>query len=302
MKVILPNDLSGYVSSVHEDDAPTWDAARTYTEGEQCIDAHYIYTSIGGDNLGHRPVETSAGTDAKWRKGSATNQFAMFDPIIGTQTVTDAATEIITVELPFDRATSFAAFRMDCTSLRATARDVGQDTPFFHRTYDLLRDRRSRWAYRYEAASWIRDLTETQIGVTPRGRLTLEFARYSGQCAVGAVVVGRAYDVGVTMFDAEPSVKSYSSVTENAFGQTSIVERFSTKAQRAEVYVHPERFDATFEFLKSIINKPAVWICDNDDTGMRLESLTTYGYLRAVSGRIRSHGEARLPIEIMGMI
>lgn len=302
MKVILPNDTSGYVSSVQEDDAPAWDRARSYAEGERCVDHHYIYASIAGGNAGFRPSETCVGIDAKWKKTGVTNQFAMFDAVVNTSTVTAADVERINVDLPFDRATAFAVFRMECTALRASASDAGQSTPFFTRTYDLLRDRRSRWSYRYDAASWIHDLTETEIGVTPRGRLALEFERTGGRCAVGTVVVGRAYDVGRTQFDAEPSIKSYSSVSEDVFGRTTIVERFSAKAVRAEVYVHPAHFDAVFEFLKGVVNKPAVWICDNDDAGMSLESLTTFGYLRAVSGRIQSHSAAVLPIEIMGMI
>lgn len=301
MKVVLLNSLDGIRSSIPEDEAPQWDTARTYAQNAPCVYNHYIYTSLEGNNKGAVPALTCTGTGAKWKKGSVTNHWAMFDTIINTRTVTPKGVETLTVSVPFNRASAFAVLRMDCTGLTASVRDVDATSPHWTRTYNLLRDRRSRWVYRYEVASWLRDITETAIGLTPRGVLTLEFTRTGGNCAVGGVVAGRAHHIGDTLFDAEPSIKSYSTVSEDVFGTVSITDRYSVKNLRASVYVHPAQLDQTYEFLKDIINKPALWIGDNDNL-MRMECLTTYGYLRAVSAPIKSHSEAILPIEIMGMI
>nr|WP_294512659.1 hypothetical protein [uncultured Bilophila sp.] len=301
MKVIIPNTPAIISTSEAENEAPAWSSDTTYAKDKKAVYEHAVYQSLADGNSGNQPDKTCFGTDAKWKKIGPTNAYAMVDDKISTQTV--SSEDMLTVTLKFNRSTAFALLNVEATLLSVSVKAAQEETPYYTKTYDMLKDRRSRWLYRYEKAQRIKDVVDVGIGIVPSGTITFSLSAPNGRPAVGHVAIGRAFDVGTTLYNATPSIRSFSRVVEDEYGGARFIPRLSAKKLRCDLYLHLSELDRVYEVLRSLINTPALWIGDNRTTAQGgVECLTVWGYLQDVEAPIKGPDHVSIPITINGLV
>lgn len=79
--------LDQVITSLPEDEAPTWDAGTRYGLNDRVIRDHRIYQSVIADNLGVDPVgEDQSLVSARWIFDRFTNAYAGFDGVLSNPT------------------------------------------------------------------------------------------------------------------------------------------------------------------------------------------------------------------------
>ena len=122
MKLIEPQAIRLLSSTVPENDAPAWNAGAAYEIGDSVIHEHKVYKAVAA-STGKQPDQNCEGTDAAWRLMGPTNQYAMLDQNVSTQTVAPADAETLTCKVTFNRCTAVALLNFKATSIRAVVRD-----------------------------------------------------------------------------------------------------------------------------------------------------------------------------------
>lgn len=139
MKVVIPNTLHILSSTVQEteaSDGSVWSSAIAYTAGAKVCYVHERYEALK-ENTNKRPDQNADDIDSPWRRLGATNQYAMLDDFVDTQTVSPQGTTEMTFSVPFNRATSFALLNVYASSVHVRITD---DTGgvFFDHDYNMV--------------------------------------------------------------------------------------------------------------------------------------------------------------------
>lgn len=331
MKVIVPHDIELLSCSVSETDAAdgvVWSASATYAKDSKVRHNHVSYTSLIDGNKGNDPSKTWSGTDAKWKKLEATNPYRMLDEYVETQTK-GVAGQNLTFCVKYDRADAFALLNLDGLSLRARVYDLDySETEMVWPTeWDFYEDitQISLWEYIYrpleDAWRLVRDIsafslyeynyspivgfdkfTRSGTSMPLNGKLCVEI-KSSGAGhipAVGHVVVGRMYEIGWTLYDAELGFLDYSRKNTDEFGRTSLVRRSFANTMSLPIYLHPNQSDAVRQILSTLRGTPTFWIGDNVDDGFA--ALSIYGWLEDYRMVYAGPNEMQLSLEIQGLI
>lgn len=308
MKLIVPNAIDLVSSSLTETEYSAWSSATAYAVGGRCIYAHYIYECLVA-NTNKRPDQNLTGAAASWRKIGATNMWAMFDETASTQSVAPSGTDTLVVEVAFDYATGLGLINVDASALKIEVFDSGETTAYYTRELSLVNDTSDFFEYFYSPIEHVDDVTfnlsdvvaaHIPVGIDSTLRITL--TKSGGGAACGHLVVGYVKDIGQTQWNAKPSTRNFSSVTEDDFGNTTIVKRRVAKKVSCTVNVPPQFTDSVFKTMAKIDATPALFLADNRDTFQGgYECLVLYGLKKTDEFDISGPGMNYLNIDIDGL-
>jgi hypothetical protein len=233
-------------STVPEDDAPVWAAGTTYAAGAKVIRAHRVFESIVGGNMGVDP--TTDGT--KWLDIRPANRWAMFDQALGTET-TGNGSVVVTLRAGMVNAIALLDVIGDTVRVQAGAYD---------RTLPV----------NAEATTFLNmPLSDADVTVTIAG---------PGAVAVGTLLIGRRFALGVTEASPSTSITDYSLKETDAFGEVKVIERAWAKNMAPRAVLASSAVDIVANRIASVRGRPTLWIGDTTRT-----SLTTYGFFRDFS-------------------
>ena len=327
MKLIMPNKLELLSCSISESDAvdgALWSASTTYSAGQKVRYNHVIYESLLDGNRNNKPDGEWSGLDAKWKKVDATLPWKMLDDFVETQTVAPE-NETLQFCVPFKNGDAFALLntqgivaKVKITDLDAdgSIKDISAHSLYEYnyeelqgneillkKDYILLADifHHSLYEYNYFPFRNIENIAATGIASPANGTLCVEIESCEGHsAAVGHVIVGRAYELGLTKYGAEIGFTDYSRKETDEFGVTRLVRRSYAKRISPELYLHPNQKDYVVSLLHEARGLPCLWIGDNIDNGY--QSLTTYGWLEDFRLVCEGPNEDVLSLEIQGLI
>lgn len=284
MKMIPPNAIVLKSSSLTENEYSPWSSATSYNKGDRVIYSHYIYEAIN-TNSNKRPDENSSLMDAPWKLVGATNQWAMFDDVLSTQSVAPDGQNTLVVEVDFSYADVVALINLVGETARIEVRD-GQEPPYFTRQIPLVRDTENFHEYFFSPITQLTDVTLTlsdlaatdiPVGM-PGSVLKVTITKSGGGAACGHLVIGRAWELGKTKIDATAGTKTYSVRETDEFGNLRIVPRRVVKRVKCVVYVDASKTDIVAKRLADIDVVPALFLADDRDTlAGGYESLIIYG-------------------------
>lgn len=303
-KVIKPNALELLECSIAENDnvdGVAWNASTSYSQGQKVRYEHVSYESLADSNKGNTPSETWSGTEAKWKKISATMPWRMLDDFVETQTIGFEGQKL-SFKVPFCRATAFALLNLTGAVVSITVTDDDEGT-FFEHTYQISKDidDLSLFYYNFDEIQAVDTILATQIPMPISGTLAVEIDPGQGFTAsVGHVIVGRDRSIGATLYDAEVGITDYSRKSTDEFGATSFVRRSYAKRANLELYVHPAQSDFVAQVLQDLRATPAVWIGDNTDSGYT--SLTIFGWVEDWRSVYSGPNEQQLSVDVQGLI
>ena len=249
MKLVVPNAIDLVSSSVPENEYAAWSASTAYSVGDRCIYEHYIYECVTA-HTGKKPDENSNSISGVWRLVGATNQWAMFDDVVSTQTVAPSGADALVVTVAFDYADCVGLMNINGESVKFEVFDAGEAEPYYTKEFSLVQDTTNFRDFFYLPGSTLR-VTLTHAG---------------GGASVGHMVVGLARELGQTQFDATAGAKTYSRRIEDEYGNLTIIPRRVVKKVTCKVEVETVYSDVIAKLLSKIDIKPALFLADNRDT------------------------------------
>ncbi|WP_294623747.1 hypothetical protein [uncultured Bilophila sp.] len=298
MKVIEPQAIRLLSSSVPENDAPAWSAGTAYQIGDSVVHDHKVYKAVGA-STGRQPDQNCEGTDAAWRLIGPTNQYAMLDQYVSTQTVAPTDVETLTFTVSFNRCTAFALLNFKATGIRAVVKD-GDGLVMYDRTVNTLKDVDGYWDYYFRPLERVVDQAVTEIPVSPVATLEVTLTQKGGP-ALGHVVVGQAWPLGLTLYNTQCSIRDYSRKDTDEFGNTRLVKRANAKRTSIPLYLHPSRLDTVRELLARLHGLPALWLGDDNEGVGSYQALTVWGWLEDWRATFAGPNEISMNIDVQGL-
>lgn len=247
--------------------AAEWDNGTAYSALDivQVAAAKRKYESQVGSNTGNDPT-TDDGTN--WIDIGPTNPWAMFDELSETQTERSGnitseinATGLVTAE---------AFFNLEATTVRIEVEDaiegVVYDEEFDLTSYDNVDD-----FYDYFFAPLIRKTDLYVDGLPPYAGATITntITNPDSIAKCGKLVAGVDREIGETIAGADFGIIDASRITEDDFGNLTIVPRSFRKRMALSVKVARANVDETGRILASRRAIPTVFV-GSDDYGQLL--------------------------------
>jgi hypothetical protein len=283
-------------SSVSETDYSAWNSGTAYVVGNRCILAstHRIYECLV-NNTNYQPDLNRSGVTPKWLDIAPTNQHAMFDSGVSTQT---SATETITVVLAPGRANALALLNIDVQTARIVMVSSAAGAVVYDQTYDLSQPGSSDWySYFFGPRARLTDFVVTDLPLYAACQITVTLTVPSGTVKCGVLVVGSLSELGETEYDPGIGITDYSRKTVDDFGNTNITERAYAKRMDLKMVLDKNNVDAVVTLLASYRATAVVWI----GSGNLYTSLIVYGYFRSFTVDIPYHDLSYCTLEIEGL-
>ena len=93
----------------------------------------------------------------------------------------------------------------------------------------------------------------------------------------GKILIGYAYDLGVSVFGSTGSIIDYSKIETDNLGNTYIKQGNYAKEMHGEVYVETCKIDAVFRALAAIRGIPTLYLSGAED---KFNTMNVYGYYK----------------------
>lgn len=284
---ITPAMVSTNAVNAHAD----WDGAATYAEGDRRVYGQYVYESLQAANTGKQP--DTEGT--WWVKVGPSNKWAAFDTALNTVMTGSSPLEVeITAGAPINSA---AFLNLDGTALRVELYDGSEVV--YDREFSLDGTIILDWyMYFFEPYNLLTEMVVTDIPPYASGTLVATLTSASG-VAIGAVIVGTVYEVGVTQYGVNFGIRDYSVKEEDEFGNIELVERNFAKRMEPVVIVENASLNFVSRLLTRLRARPTVFIASEED---RYQPLIVFGTLRDWNVEIPYPRHSVLRLEVNGLI
>lgn len=302
MRIIPPKSITDAAlvsSNVTEADHAAYNSATTYTAGQQVIvttpNVHRIYTALK-NTTGEYPPNNSSTTLSAWQDDGATNRWKMFDDYVNT--VTTNADSIV-VELDASRCDSVVLFGLVASTVELTL-TVGA-TVMHNETVSMSQNESASWSdYFFNPFAEGSDLSRTIPLYGSGSVLKIEVNRPGGTAELGHCVIGRAIDLGRTVYNPKSGIIDYSRKDTNPAGYTYLKQDVYKDTLQAEMRVDNGRVDYVRKQLVNYRAAPAVW--DFNNVGGTFNSLIVFGFYKEFALVIPGPSQSSFSLEIEGLI
>jgi hypothetical protein len=295
MKVTKPTPISSamLVSSTATEAYSAWNSATAYALDTRVIrtTTNRIYQCIQGPSTNNTP-ETSP---LYWTDVGPTNQWAMFDSEISTQT---SAASTLTVVIKPGLCNSLALFGLEGTTLTVTVRDALAGAIVYSFTKSLDGTILADW-YQYFFEPYVQLSEVVLTDLPPYGNAHITITITSGGTAkCGILVAGTVYYLGQSLSSPNAGIIDYSRKDTSALGITTFVKRSFSKRLSASLYLKNQQLNKVRSILADLRATPCVWI-STETPGY--EMLTLYGFYRDFSIAVEYADGSLCNLEIEGL-
>ena len=176
----------------------------------------------------------------------------------------------------------------------------GDGLVMYDRTVNTLKDVDGYWDYYFRPLERVVDQAVTEIPVSPVATLEVTLTQKGGP-ALGHVVVGQAWPLGLTLYNTQCSIRDYSRKDTDEFGNTRLVKRANAKRTSIPLYLHPSRLDTVRELLARLHGLPALWLGDDNEGVGSYQALTVWGWLEDWRATFAGPNEISMNIDVQGL-
>lgn len=280
MNVIPPETITDATldtSNVVENDFAEYVNATSYDLGDVVMvstvepDIHRNFESLKGGNQGNDPW-LDDGTN--WLDLGATNRWAMFDTVNGTQTTNSS-----TIEVEITQGIVINAVAL--LNVVGKTVQVIVDDPVAGEVYNRTIVLQStvginNWhAYYFTPITPTTDAVFLDLPSFINATIKIIVAEPGGTAAIGVAVIGVINNIGTTTYGTGIGIIDYSVKDTDAFGNFIIIKRNFSKRADYDITIDTNRVSDVQNFLASLTTVPVVWV-GHPDFG----STFVYGYYR----------------------
>ena len=299
MKVIAPVTITPAMvtySSLPEADYPVWSSATTYPADARVIKGHKVWESVHAGNVGAANDPETDTAHEHWLEVGPTNKYAMFDTSIST--VSRAAVDIEVKVTPGTIVDSLAIIAGIGDTVRVQMHDGL--TSVYDETQSLDSTPILDWDdYFYSDFVLAGELIFENLPAFYYGVITVTITAASGEAAVGALVLGRMHDLGVTQRRAGAGFNDYSLAEEDKWGQVKLEKGDFARRNSIRFSVPRENLRRVEAIVASCRGSAAVWI-GSDNTARY--PLVVYGWCRSFDMDLNGQqGLSYCALEVRGL-
>lgn len=279
---------------------PTWLVGSTYTIGAQVSLNGTRYVANSAVPAGKNPA-TDTTIPAYWSAQGPTNKYAMFDTVVGTQTISTSGEIICVIKNPSISALSF--INMACDTIKVSLTDNASSV-YYQATLDLSSADVINWLeYFTKPIERITDAVVTDIPPSTYSVLTVVISSQTGSAACGNLVNGSLYTFQnsgsfATSAGATIGIIDYSVKTVDDFGNARLIPRGYAKRMDVKLMIDAGAVDSAAQALTKVRATPCVWIGSDND----YQALIVYGYYKDWSIDIAYKTKSYCSITIEGLI
>lgn len=269
--------------AVPEDPSSVWTSATTYDTGARVYSAatHRVYESAKDANLNKDPTlpgsqYNAAGEVTWWIDAGPTNRYAMFDPVVSTQTVVD--TPLVVVLRP-GYFNGFALFGLDGDTIHIVVKDAPGGSIIYEYDEPLEGSAPADY-YEYFFDPFKPQTQFIATGIPPYNgaEITLTLTKGSGQAKIGMFAIGDMRPIGAPLRGASVEPIDYSYVSTDAFGNTTVKKRRNATGLAISAKMDIEDANTVLNTIKELLGIPVVVV---GSTATMYEALTVFGLVSA---------------------
>ena len=305
MRAIVPGDITLVASSVTGSSNGEFNAATTYSLGDKVkvsfasggvtpIFPVVEYESLAGSNVGHYPPDDPI----NWASLGAENRCKMFDEYTNTETVAAATLSVeigangfntiglfgvwgstVTLKMVRDGITK----KEETTELRSLIPESGW--------YSWLFD-----YYVYDTSLILWSFPKYFTNAT----IEIDITTREGSAKCGMVVIGNAYDLGISMYGPRIGIEDYSVKDTDSLGRTYLNQ--GSFAKRVDLSMHLLNRNIDYVYGKFAALRGVASIFDLNNDGIQYQSLIVYGYPKSFDITIPGPIRSTCNQEIIGLI
>jgi hypothetical protein len=120
---------------------------------------------------------------------------------------------------------------------------------------------------------------------------------------VGHVVLGLGQELGLTIYEAEIGMQSYSRKDVDTWGNYVLTPRANAKRVQARVYLPSGTVDRVYRALSQLDARAAVWDLNNSaDPEDVSDSLRLFGFFRDFRLLMSGHNQDYCELEVEGLV
>ena len=296
MKIIKPNTMAvgQLTSSTATETYATWAVGTTYALADRKVYGTSVYESLQAANLGKQPDTNPTW----WARLGPSNQWAMFDEQVSTQTVQASPLEVV---FSTGIMESLAILGVSAVTARLVVKDGPGGTTVYDETASMTGSEVASW-YEYFFSDPTVARTQNIFAGIPLlassvATLTLTSA---GTVSIGHVAFGRVQTLGEMHYGARAGITDYSRKETDEFGNTTFVKRAYSKKLGGLVSVDNVEVNRVQRLLYDLRATPLVWI-GADDPSLS-EALVVFGFYRDFYCGIEYPTRSVYQLEIEGLI
>lgn len=234
--------------------------------------------------------------DDVWGDIGPTNKWAMFDALRNTQTT--MASPLTVVITPGVRVDSLALLGLDADSVTVTVTSSAVEV--YSATQSLVTRDTLGWydyftgTFKYQP-SWVAFDLPPYINAI----ITVTLTRSGGNVSCGALVLGIYQNIGTVLERADDDIQNYSTVTRDAFGFATMVQRRNIPKTNQTLLADKTALNAIRNLRDALNATPAVWSgLDDDSDDDSFETLLILGFYRRFAISLEGPMHALITLEL----
>lgn len=297
LQVLRPIALAAANVVAHsetEAEYSAWSSVTAYVVGNRVIYEHYVYESI--QNGTNKIPGTTTGS-TYWLLVGPTNWWAAFDSAVSTQTV--SATNVL--EISVVATGEFVTAVGVVNAYGSTARVVAvYDSAVVYDETQSLSSAAATSFYDYFFGEHDSSAQLLFSGIPPYLGMTITVTITGFDVArLGALALGRLYDIGEVQYGAEVGIIDYSRKSTDTFGTTTL--QVGDYADRATLDVDVETIDLrrVNQLMKSLRATVCLFV-GNEDTDV-YGPLTLFGWPRSFRHIVSYPTVTKMALEVEGI-
>lgn len=281
-----------------------WNAATSYVVGQEAIltSTHRIYSNLIAGVNATSPDQALAGSTPRWLDVGPTNKWAAYDTQVSTQTAVVTPLNYVLRPGLFN---AIAFYGLDGASISVTVKDAVGGTVIYSSITELIGLPMDHYDYYFGP---FKPLTKVLCqGVVPYAdpEVTIAITAAAGVTVkAGMIAIGDlrslASDAGIggTESGAKAKPVTYSYISTDKFGKTSIVRRSKSTDMDIRVFVPSADTDSALATIQDVLDVPAAWI------GSDAPSFTGLNVFGLASGDVSYEGPTHsiITIQVKGLI
>lgn len=307
--VLVPNKLTDamFTSSTLAEPASgevLWNAATSYVVGDKVIrsQTHRIYENNTAGVNATAPELTLQDTLPRWTDIGPTARWAAFDELVNTASST---TNSLTYVLRLGMFNALAFYGLVGATLTVSIKNAPGGTVVYTSTTDLIEPPMDYYDYYFGKIKQTDRLVLKNLVPYADPEITVTISAGTGApVGIGMFVFGdlrgllTAENTGGTQYGAQAKPTTYSYISTDAFGKSTIVPRVSSTDMEFNVFLPQGDTDGALLTLQEVLAIPAAWIASDQ---ANYKGLNVFGL---ASGTViyESYNHSIMSIQVKGFI
>jgi len=154
------------------------------------------------------------------------------------------------------------------------------------------------WYYFFADFTYREDLVWS-YSLYHNAKLRIEISPQSGEAKCGMVAIGKAVELGSTMYDISTGIIDYSQKSTDSLGRTYLAQGNYAKRVSLTGWLRNENLDIVMQALADVRGTPIIFDANNDDCDY--QALIVYGFIKDFEIIIPGPNVSKLEITVEGL-